>query len=608
MKKTLLTIPTLLALVTGCSSPLDGPGQGPVLDEKLSGVIDREMQTVSEWETDLGSERPPSQVEEELAHRMEELEGLVPVPDGSDLDFTLGIDLNGEPQKQVPVDLQDAVRMALQNNLLLQNARLQPAIQREQVIQAEAVFDVVLGGGYSFTKTRTPLQRTDVTEIDTLFGGGGNIDVNPSVSNVRTNDAEVSLSKQLTTGGQVELTSSLQRINTIGDDGVRFYPNPYWQPSLTLDFSQPILRGFGEKVNLAQVYISQKLEQEAIEQMRQSLIDTVANTEIAYWNLALAWRSLGIQLWLVEASIELRDIVNLRRGYDASLADWAQAVAVVEQRLADVIGFQLSVKEASDQLKVLINDPRFPLAGETVLAPIDEMIHTPIVVDLRSALLVAVSMRPDVRQSIYEIEIAQIEEVVADNGRLPELDFQAQVSTTGMSKDFDDSYDRAYGGDFISYVLGLTFEYPLGNRAAEAAWREQRLERSAAMVNYRTSIQTAILDVKTAMRDVIANSELIDATRNARLATAEYLRSLEVERETIATLTPTFLNLIFQAQASLASARTSEFQAIVDFNTSVVDLYTAMGTILDMHQIGIETLDEHSFWGSSLTPYPSGNQ
>ena len=80
MKKTLLTIPTLLTLVTGCSSPLDGPGQGPVLDEKLSGVIKREMQTVSEWETDLGKERPPSQVEEKLAHRMEELEGLRPPP------------------------------------------------------------------------------------------------------------------------------------------------------------------------------------------------------------------------------------------------------------------------------------------------------------------------------------------------------------------------------------------------------------------------------------------------------------------------------------------------------------------------------------------------
>jgi outer membrane protein len=143
----------------------------------------------------------------------------------------------------------------------------------------------------------------------------------------------------------------------------------------------------------------------------------------------------------------------------------------------------------------------------------------------------------------------------------------------------------------------LTFEYPLGNRAAEAAWRESRLERSSAMVNYRTAIQTAILDVKTTMREVIDNAQYINATRVARLATAEYLRALEVERETLASLTPTFLNLIFSAQASLATARSDEFEALSDFNISVVDLHRAMGTILDMHRIGLEQVDEDSYWG-----------
>jgi outer membrane protein TolC len=206
-------------------------------------------------------------------------------------------------------------------------------------------------------------------------------------------------------------------------------------------------------------------------------------------------------------------------------------------------------------------------------------------------------MRPDIRRAIFQIDITRIDEVVADNARLPELDLQAQVSTTGMAGDVDDAYNSTFGGDFISYVLGLTFEYPLGNRAAEAAWRESRLERSSAMVDYRTTIQTAILEVKTTMREVIDNAQYIDATRVARLATTEYLRALEVERETLASLTPTFLNLIFSAQASLATARNDEFNAISAFNISVVRLHQAMGTILDMHQIGLQQLDENSYWG-----------
>ncbi|MEE2681771.1 MAG: TolC family protein [Planctomycetota bacterium] len=594
MHRLIPSLSTSMVLIAGCGSPLDSPDAGPVLDVGITQVIERELEQVDGLETEVGTTPPPSPVEEALAHRMEELDQLVPIPAGSDLDYDLGMDLNGDPQGQRPIALQDCVRMALMNNLQLQNSRLQPAIQREQVIQAEAVFDIILGGGYSFTRTRSPNQNIAIQGI------APNVD--PSLTNVRTNDVEVSLGKQLTSGGSVQVSTDLVRSNVQGDDNVTYSPNPYWQPALTLDYSQPLLRGFGEKVNLSQVYIARKLEQESIETLRQSLIDTIANTEVAYWNLAYSWRALGIQLWLIDAAVELRDIIDLRRNYDASLADWAQAVSTVEQRVADVISFQQAVKEASDDLKVLINDPGYPLAGESVLAPVDEMVHTPVSLDLRSTLLTAIAKRPDVRKSILQIDIARIEEVVADNGRLPELDLQAQVSTTGMSDAIGESYDRTFDGDFISYVLGLAFQYPLGNRAAEAAWRESRLGRSAAMVAYRSSSPQGNLDVKTPMREDIDTAQYTNATRVARLATAEYLRALEVERETLASLTPTFLNLIFSAQASLATARSDEFQAISSFNISVVQLHRAMGTVLDMHQIGLQQIDEDSYWGSVLEP------
>ena len=594
LKSTIL----LLLVLPGCSSPLDSPSAGPLLDPHLQGVIERELSTVDMWQTEIGSESHTSEVEAALAHRLDELEGLTPAPRGSDLDLDLGIDLHGDPQRQVPLVLQDAVEAALLNNLSLQSARLQPAIQREEVIKAEAVFDVVLGAGYTFTKTRTPNQSSQIQVLQNF---------NPTTTSTKNNDTQVSLSKALTTGGEVKISQDFQYQDN-ASSGFTLQPNPYWKPTLNLDFSQPILRGFGEKVTLAQIAIARKMEQESIETLRQDLIDTVTATETAYWNLSFAWRSLAIQEWLVEASVELRDTIDRRRNFDASLADWAQAVATVEQRVSEVINFQQAVKEASDQLKVLMNDSHYPLAGETVLAPIDEMVHTPILIDFRDSLLTAIAMRPAVRNSVFEIDIARINELVADNARLPELDFQARVSSTGMEDNFNESMERAYGGDFISYVLGLAFQYPLGNRAAEAGYRQARLQRSASMVDYRQAIQTTILDVKTNMRKLMDNAELISATRTARLATAESLRALEVERDTLASLTPTFLNLLFSTQAQLATARTNEFQAIVNYNTSVAELYQSMGIILDMHQINIEVLDEHAGWGSVIQPYSPPTQ
>ena len=239
-----------------------------------------------------------------------------------------------------------------------------------------------------------------------------------------------------------------------------------------------------------------------------------------------------------------------------------------------------------------------------MLAPVDEMVRTPLAMDFRSALLTAVSMRPDVRQAVYKIDIAEINELVADNGRLPSLDFRAQVSSSGLSESFDDGYNSDDGPLWVEDSSPTSSDsrssIRWGNRAAEAAFRQSRLERSSAIIGYRTSIQTAMLSVKTSMRDVVANAELIRATRIARLASAESLRALEVEQETLASLTPTFLNLLFTTQANLATARSAEFQSIVDFNTSVVDLYQSMGTILDIHQIGLQEIDEFSDWSTAI--------
>ncbi|MCH1932713.1 hypothetical protein L9G16_21460, partial [Shewanella sp. A25] len=86
------------------------------------------------------------------------------------------------------------------------------------------------------------------------------------------------------------------------------------------------------------------------------------------------------------------------------------------------------------------------------------------------------------------------------------------------------------------------------NRAAEAGSRQARLRRSASIIAYQRTVQRVVFDVKDALRDCIANYELIQANRSSRIAAAENLRTLKVEEETLAALTPEFLNLKFQRQ------------------------------------------------------------
>ena len=108
------------------------------------------------------------------------------------------------------------------------------------------------------------------------------------------------------------------------------------------------------------------------------------------------------------------------------------------------------------------------------------------------------------------------------------------------------------------------------------------------MLAYRQTIKQVVLDVKSALRDVVTNYELIEATRSFRVAQAENLRALLVEEEMLRGLTPEFLNLKYQRQDTLATARRQELEALADFDTALSRLARALGTSLSEHGIEIE--------------------
>ena len=177
---------------------------------------------------------------------------------------------------------------------------------------------------------------------------------------------------------------------------------------------------------------------------------------------------------------------------------------------------------------------------------------------------------------------------VADNARLPKLDLQAQLSFYGLGDDAGGGYKEVFDADYLNYVAGLSYEIPLGNRAAEAEFQSTRLNRMFAVASYQKGVQQAVVEVKSSLRDIVTNAELMKANRSYRVAQAENLRALLVEEETMSGLTPTFLNLKLQTQNGLATARIAELTSVVNYNKAITSLYQSAGTTLQMHQISME--------------------
>ena len=111
------------------------------------------------------------------------------------------------------------------------------------------------------------------------------------------------------------------------------------------------------------------------------------------------------------------------------------------------------------------------------------------------------------------------------------------------------------------------------------------------MVGYRQAVQGVVLQVKDAIRELRAGYALIAQARNFRIAQAENLRALEAYQRTLASLTPTFLETLFQQQSRLAEARLQESYALVQYNVAVAQLERVTGTGLEANNIDLVVVE-----------------
>lgn len=568
-----------LFLLVACETPFH-----PIDDSSLRAAIDAAAAREVEG-SGSGDFRPlvqpPSDVPAMLAPRADELAKLGPQVWTKGAAIDLGLDLDGRQPRALQIGLQEAIVTAVRNNLGIQGARLQQGVSQADIVRAEAAFDAVLFAGTGFAR---------IDQSTVVFAPPGEIVPTVFGNNSQNWNFTTGIQQPLVTGGSVSLSTNWQWTRQYPE--AFYFPNSSWNNNINLGITQPLLQGFGSDVSLAQIRLARNADRKATQALRERLLALVSDTEAAYWRLVLARHNLAVRLWLVEVGVEVRDVLSKRREFDTTLAQYADSVAVVENRKSQVIRAQRDVQQAVDSLKLLMNDPRMPIGDETTILPTDTMVDQALQASLREAISTAIQQSPAVARALLDIDDASIRQVVADNGRLPQLNLNAQLQWNGLDNTFGNSWEQIGQGQFVDYIVGVTFSQAIGNRFGEATYRRARLERSQAVINYRALVQDAVFRVKDALRDVSTNYQLIGQTRAFRLAQAENLRALLVDEQTLASLTPEFLNLKFQRQDGLANAQLQESAALVDYNSAIAALYRAMGTGLAMNRIELETIDD----------------
>lgn len=533
----------------------------------LQRVIDRQRE-----EGQLGPDE--GGVDEAIAHA-DDISGATAYEDGQP-DF--GRDLAGRNEPEpIAIDLQGALQRAMVHNLDARIARLNPRIAEQQVIQAESDFDTVVFSNIAWQKNDTPQPPGSIPGLS---------------GNTQSESFQLQTGIRQTFEPGTQLTVQAQVRRTEQNPSVLGAPE-YYDADVLVQLTQPLMRGFGSDVNRAGIVVAELAKKQEVLQFRTTLLDLAQAVEQTYWQLAQARQALLIQQNLLERTVAMRDKLEPRVGFDLLQADLNEVNARVGQRRADVLRAQRTVRDLSDQLKQLVNDPDLPVLGEELLVPTDLPVDSEIAISRLDEVTTALQNRPETQVALLQIEDTDIRRLVADNNRLPILNLTASVNYNGL--DVDEGID-ALGNtadlDFIDYALGLEFERPWGNRDAEALYAQRTLERAQAMDNYRRQSQLVTVEVKQAIRQIEEAYQIIGTTRETRRASALSLEVADVQLDQGGRNEETYtirVDRVLARQDALAQAELAELQALTDYMVALAQLHRATGTSLDHAGIDFET-------------------
>ena len=466
----------------------------------------------------------------------------------------------------------EAVRLALENNLGIQAERLGPQIGTLAVAQARSV--------YTPNVISTTSTRRSTTPPDSFLSGGDDIITDESV---RTN---AGLQQFVPWGGgRYQFTLDASRI--ANNNAFNNY-NPQLGSNFFGSYTQPLLRGFRIDSLRQQILTSQNNQIIADIQLREQITVTSQAVRFAYYDLVAAIEGLKVAQQSLELSRRsLQD--NQTRVEVGTMApiDIIEAQAEVASVEESVIQSEARISTAQDRLRALVLNPSQADFWTVRIEPGEAPTVTPITIDLEAAVQNALANRTDIARLRKQLDNVDVNLRFSRDQRLPALDLQANYNLVGFAGtqiDFDRSQPFPYpvlgqtqrgfgsalsdvfGNNFRTWSLQFNFSYPIGRSQADAAVASGRLQRQQGTNDLRNLEMQVVTAVRDSARQIATNLKRVEATQKAR----EFaVRRLEAEQKRMTVgLSSTFA--VFQAQRDLARQRQNELNAIIDYNRSIV--------------------------------------
>ncbi|HEY7212916.1 MAG TPA: TolC family protein [Bryobacteraceae bacterium] len=556
------------------------------------------------------------------------------------------------------LSLEDAIALALENNLDLELQRYDLAIADTDILRAKAgAFPrgVALSIHEGPAGVGAPSVSTSISGTATL-GGGDTPALNGVVGNGTETDLSIFGSIPLATGPAVPqfdptltatfawnhtsdpqnsifLPAGLRSLNgdttvgnvalekgfvtgakaTVGWDNLHqdinnplLTYNPSTASDIYLNFSQPVLRGFGPAVNNRYVRITKNNRKVSDLVFEQQVISTVDAVVRLYWDLVSLNRDVAVRDdALAAAERLLADNKAANEEGTRAPIDVTRAEAEVARRRRDLDVSKTLARQQSEIFKDYLTRSGFESRlSEITVMPTDTVKIPPSepLPSMQEMLAAALRNRPELAQIRLQLENAGISLKGSRSALLPELDLVASARNNALTGDANLLANGAgiprdplllggYGGalgqvadrNFPDYGVGVQLSIPLANRAARADLARDQLQLRQQEIRIRQLEKQIKLEITNAALAVEQGRASYEAAVRERILQQQTVDA-EIEKLKVGASTS---YLVIQYQGDLAQAQSAEISAQSDYIKARTALDRALGNLLAVNHVSL---------------------
>jgi outer membrane protein TolC len=487
--------------------------------------------------------------------------------------------------------LQDAVRLALENNSNIRIEETQVEAQKFSLLGAYKPFDPLI-------QSIGNVNRYSYSGVSQLQGIGDTT----ATLNTLSQTVQASYTQTFTTGTNIFAGFSSNRSST---NNSFYFFNPYVNSTVTLQFTQPLLRNAGRFANTAPVIIARRVLQQSRAGFEAQVNDAILQVVTQYWTVVQARGSFDVErrsLALAESSYQ-HDKRALELGALPPLDIYRSQSEVAARRL-QAIQSEYVLKQAQEAFRFTIGVDQDP-----ALAALDlDLVEKPEPegeienVDPGEILRKALTARPEIAAANAALANDETSIRLAHNGLKPDLSLTGFYQTNGIGGNQYDlntgrlisqgglgaSFDQMFGFGFPGYGGTLTLNLPLRNRAAKA-------NLGTALVARRHDLYSAQVTKEEIFRQVQDSVHLLE---EAKLTLAAGKESLDLARKSLTAeqrkyeLGAETNFFVLDSQTKLAQSELNLLQTQISYQIARATVDRATGSLLEPYHVQIAELSQ----------------